>query len=195
MALFGRTRDVNLIKTINRELLGDVITQQASFYKVRLEETTFNLYGEAAGGKFYDGPVIFNCLVERGDQEYPESDLGVDFSWPMTFKFLRDDLLSALDSANQGQGFGTYQQPFIQYGASIQPAAGDVIQYQNGYWEVDNTNTTQFFVGKDPAYPYYDDAGNNPLNDGLENFGYNVGIECVCHYVPSDRVNIILSRM
>ena len=63
MALFGRTRDVNLIKTINRELLGDVITQQASFYKVRLEETTFNLYGEAAGGKFYDGPVIFNCLV------------------------------------------------------------------------------------------------------------------------------------
>ena len=60
------------------------------FYKVRLEETTFNLYGEAAGGKFYDGPVIFNCLVERSDQEYPESDLGVDFDWSVIFKFLRE---------------------------------------------------------------------------------------------------------
>ena len=45
MALFGRARDINLFTTINRELLGDVITQQCSFYKLRLEETTFNLYG------------------------------------------------------------------------------------------------------------------------------------------------------
>ena len=57
MALFGRSRDINLFTTINRELLGDIITQQCSFYKIRLEETTFNLYGEAAGGKFYDGPI------------------------------------------------------------------------------------------------------------------------------------------
>ena len=123
------------------------------------------------------------------------SDLGVDFTWTMTFRFLRDDLLSKLNSANQGQGFGTFQQPFIQYGADIHPEVGDIIQYQNGYWEVDNTNSTQYFMGKDPDYPYYDDANNNPLNPGLENFGYNVEVRCDCHYVPSDRLNIIKSRM
>ena len=131
MALFGRTRDVNLIKTINRELLGDVITQQASFYKVRLEETTFNLYGEAAGGKFYDGPVIFNCLVERSDQEYPESDLGVDFDWSVIFKFLREDLTNA----------------------GVNPEVGDIILYNEGYYQVDNVASNQYFMGKDPSYP------------------------------------------
>ena len=46
--------------------------------------------------------------------------------------------------------------PNIQYGANLQPAVGDVIQYQNGYWELDNTYNTQYFVGKNPDYPYYD---------------------------------------
>jgi hypothetical protein len=39
MALFGRQRDINLFNTINRELLGDVITQQCAFYKYRLDQT------------------------------------------------------------------------------------------------------------------------------------------------------------
>ena len=56
MALFGGARDVSLIRKINRELMGDIITQQCSFYKYRLEETNINIYGEAAGEKYYDGP-------------------------------------------------------------------------------------------------------------------------------------------
>ena len=87
MALFGGTRDINLFTTINKELLGDIINQQCSFYKLKLEQTTFNLYGEAAGGKFYDGPIIFNCLINRADQEYPESEFGVDFNWSIEFIF------------------------------------------------------------------------------------------------------------
>jgi hypothetical protein len=39
------------------------------------------------------GPVLLNCLIERTDQEFPETDLGTDFTWGITFKFLRDDLL------------------------------------------------------------------------------------------------------
>ena len=96
MALFGRQRDINLFTTINRELLGDVITQQCAFYKYVLEKTTINIYGEAADGAFYDGPVLFNALIERSDQEFPEGDLGVDFSWGITFKFLREDLKDAI---------------------------------------------------------------------------------------------------
>ncbi len=168
MALFGRTRDVNLIKTINRELLGDVITQQASFYKVRLEETTFNLYGEASGGKFYDGPIIFNCLVQRDDQEYPESDLGVDFDWSVVFKFLREDLINA----------------------GVNPEVGDLILYNDGYYQVDNVSSNQYFMGKDPSYP----NEPNPLNPGLSDFGGNLSYIIKAHYEPADKFGITKER-
>ena len=194
MALYGGARDVSMFRRVNRELMGSIISQEVIYYKYKLTQTKTNMYGEASEGRNYADPVILFSLIEVGPQESPTSDLGVDFSWTMTFRFLRDDLLSKLNEANQG-GFGTYQQPFIQYGASIHPEVGDVIQYQNGYWEVDNTNATQYFVGKDPDYPYTDDNGNNPLNPGLSQFGYNVEVRCDCHYVPSDRLNIINSRM
>lgn len=194
MALYGGARDVSMFRRVNRELMGSIISQEVIYYKYKITETKSNMYGEAVEGRNYADPIILFALIEVGPQEAPTSDLGVDFTWTMTFRFLRDDLLSKFNEANQG-GFGTYQQPFIQYGANLHPEVGDIIQYQNGYWEVDNTNATQFYVGKDPQYPYTDANGNNPLNPGLDQFGYNVEVRCDCHYVPSDRLNIINSRM
>jgi hypothetical protein len=54
MALFGGQRDINLFTTINRELMGDIITQQCAFYKYKLAETRVNIYGEAANGRHFD---------------------------------------------------------------------------------------------------------------------------------------------
>jgi len=196
MALYGGARDVSMFRRVNRELMGNIISQEVIYYKYKVGETKTNMYGEAFEGRNFADPVMLFAIIDIGDTSSPVSDLGVDFSWPITFRFLRDDLISKLNPANLGQGFGTFQQdPSVTYGAEIHPEAGDIIGYQNGYWEVDNTNATQYTVGKDPNYPYYDAAGNNPLNPGLEYFGWNVEVECTCHYVPSDRVNIILSRM
>ena len=195
MALYGGARDISMFRRVNRELMGSIISEEVIYYKYNITTTKTNMYGESVEGRNFADPVMLFALVDKGPQESPTSDLGVDFTWTMTFRFLRDDLISKLNEANQGQPFNTYQQPNIQYGADLHPEVGDIIQYQNGYWEVDNTNATQFFVGKDPQYPYYDADGNNPLNTGLENFGYNVEIRCDCHYVPSDRLNIIKSRM
>ena len=52
MALFGSSRDISMFRKINRELLGDIITQQCAVYKFRLEETNINIYGEAAEEKY-----------------------------------------------------------------------------------------------------------------------------------------------
>ena len=194
MALYGEGRDISMFRRVNRELMGNIISQEVIYYKYKIGETKTNMYGEAYEGRTFADPVMLFSLIEVGPQESPVSDLGVDFSWTMTFRFLRDDLLSKLNPINQGS-FGTFQNPSLQYGAELHPEVGDIIQYQNGYWEVDNTNATQFTVGKDPDYPYYDANGNNPLNPGLEYFGWDVEVRCDCHYVPSDRVNIILSRM
>jgi hypothetical protein len=194
MALYGEGRDISMFRRVNRELMGNIISQEVIYYKYKVGDTATNMYGEAYEGRTFVDPVMLFALIEVGPQESPTSDLGVDFTWTMTFRFLRDDLLSKLNPINQGS-FGTFQNPPLQYGAEVHPEVGDIIQYQNGYWEVDNTNATQFTVGKDPEYPYYDAAGNNPLNPGLEKFGWDVEVRCDCHYVPSDRLNIILSRM
>jgi len=196
MALYGEARDISLFRRVNRELMGNIISQEVIYYKYQVGETKTNMYGETYEGRNFADPVMLFALIEVGPQESPTSDFGVDFTWKMTFRFLRDDLLSPRLDFNSGMGFGSNLNPLPgTYGAELHPEVGDIINYQNGYWEVDNTNATQFTTGKDPQYPYYDAAGNNPLNPGLENFGWDVEVRCDCHYVPSDRVNIILSRM
>ena len=187
MALYGEARDISFFRHVNRELMGNIISQQCVYYKYKLGETKTNIYGEATEGRYFSDPVILNCLVERADQNYPESDLGVDFQWGIVFKFLRDDLL--------GKNPNTDNLSTNVYGANLVPEVGDIIMYQNGYYEVDNTNANQYFVGKNPDYPNYDDQGNNPLETGLENFGYNVSILCNTHYVPADRLGIQKARM
>ena len=65
MALYGGARDISLFQKVNRELMGNIITQQCVYYKLRLNETKVNMYGEAAGARYYKEPVIFNVLIER----------------------------------------------------------------------------------------------------------------------------------
>jgi len=191
MALYGEARDISLFRHINRELMGNIISQECIYYKYMLGETKVNMYGEATEGRYFMNPVALSCLVERQDQNYPESDLGVDFSWAITFKFLRDDLL--------GKNPDIDNLETNVYGANLVPEVGDIIMYNNGYYEVDGTNANQYFVGKNPDYPYNDDNGNNPLSApdefNLANYGWNTSIICNTHYVPSDRVNIQLSRL
>lgn len=196
MALYGGLRDISMFRRVNRELMGNIISQEVIYYKYKIGETKTNMYGEASEGRTFADPVMLFALVEvvGSAQSAPVSDLGVDFNWPLVFRFLKDDLLSKLSPINQGS-FGTFQNPSLQYGAEIRPEPGDIIAYQNAYWEVDNTNSTQLTTGKDSDFPYYDSNGNNPLNPGLEEFGWSVEVKCECHYVPSDRVNIISSRM
>ena len=162
--MFGGSRDVSLIRKLNRELLGNIITQQASFYKYKLQETKVNLYGEAAGVKYYDGPFLFNCLINRADQTYPVSELGVNYQVGITFSFFRDDLVDA----------------------NVVPEVGDIILYQDAYYGVQSTIINQYFVGKNPDYP----NNTNPLNPGLEEFGSNISIVCETYYIPADKVAI-----
>jgi hypothetical protein len=169
MALFGSSRDISLFRGLNRELMGDIITQQCIYYKFKLDETKVNMYGEASGAKFYHPPVIFNTLISRDDQTHSTSDFGVDFAWSIEFRFFRDDLVEA----------------------NVVPEVGDIIMYQESYYEVDNTNANQYFSGKNPAFP----NNINPLNPGLENFGTSVSIICKTHLVPSDKVQISKERL
>ena len=169
MALFGTQRDVSLFRHLNRELLWDVITQQCVFYQLKIAETKVNIYGEASGARYYEEPVLLNVLIDRGDFSSPVDDFGVTIERPMTFKFFRDDLVDA----------------------SVLPEVGDIIMWYESYWEIDNVNNNQLFVGKDPDYPY----DTNPINPGLDYFGSNISIICTAHYTPADKVQITKERI
>ncbi len=181
MALFGEARDISMFRHVNRELMGNIMSQQVVYYKPDIKETIVNMYGEASREKFWHEPVLLNAIVERSDQTYPDSEIGVDFQWGINFRLLRDDLLNKLEDYNANS----------VYGANLVPEVGDIIMYNQGYYEVDSTNANQYFVGKNPDYPYLDDNGNNPLgNNELDQFGYSVSIICGTHYVPADKLAI-----
>lgn len=131
MALFGTQRDVSLFRHISRELMGDIITQQVGYYIYKIAESATNMYGEALE-KYFDGPLLLNCLITRGDQQWGVSDFGPDVERELTFAFLRDDL--------------------IDY--NLTPDVGDIIMWYDNYYEVDAVTENQLFAGKNPEYPY-----------------------------------------
>ena len=168
MALFGSSRDVSVIRKVNRELLGNVMSQQCTLYKVNLEKTVSNMYGESTGYRYFTEPTLLYCRITRTDPSFELTDIGPNYDRTMTFSFLRDDLVDA----------------------KAYPEVGDILMYYEGYFELEQVYDNQLFVGKDPDYPY----NTNPLNPGLENFGYSVSINCIGHYIPADKVNLTKER-
>ncbi len=149
--------------------MGNIITQQCAIYQFRLEETKVNIYGEAAEEKYYNGPFLFNVLMDRGDQEYGENVEGIQFNQPINFYFLRDDLVEK----------------------DVVPRVGDIILFEEAYYGVQSTIANQYWGGKNPEYPNNDSDGTpNPLNPGLEKFGNNVSVLVSTYYIPADKVAI-----
>ena len=187
MALYGGARDMSLFRNINRELMHNIISQQCVLYKYDLDETQVNIYGEASTEKFYHPPVLLYCLIDTPSQQFPESEFGPNFNWNPTFKFLKDDLLASTSGSCEEDNDNPN-------GANLVTEVGDIIMYQQAYFQIDTVNISKYFVGKDPAYDFKDDSGNNPLEDDLNRFGYNVSVICETHYVPADKVQIQLER-
>lgn len=168
MALYGNEIDMSLFRHLNRELLHDIITQQVAFYKVNIEKTKPNIYGESVDGMFLSEPTLFNCLIKRGDPQFQDTDLGKNFNRTNTFYFLRDDLVDA----------------------NAYPELGDVIFYYGDYYEIEQVNDNQLFTGKDPLHNY----ATNPVNPALEEYGWSVSIGCVATYIPADKLGISIER-
>tara|TARA_R110000744_G_scaffold364272_1_gene472767 strand:+ start:1347 stop:1868 length:522 start_codon:yes stop_codon:yes gene_type:complete len=173
VALYGGSRDISLFRHINRELMHDIISQQIVYHKYNLEETKVNIYGETTSGRIFQEPVLLYTLIERSDQSSPILDGVVNFNQPITFKFLRADLVDA----------------------NVVTEEGDIIQWQNAYWEIDNIISNQYFVGKNPDYPNTDSTGTNPLESDLADFGTSLSLICNAHYVPADRIGLDKQRI
>ena len=163
MALYGKARDVRLFRGLNTELLHRIIEQQVGYYKVKLDDTPANVYGEAQS-KTLIGPVLIKCLLDRGEQTVTDDDFGVDRNRILSARFFRYDLVEQ----------------------NVVPEIGDVILWNENYYEVNNLVENQLVVGKDPSYPY---------SETVDNFGESHSIIANCYWSRPEKWGIKEQRL
>ena len=156
--LFGSQKDFNVLTRIGRELLKDIVEQEIGYYKLSLDDTQANIYGEATDKVFLD-PIKLNCFITRGDQVIDVDEFGPDLNREASFAFIRQDLVDA----------------------NTVPEVGDIVFWQEDYYEVDTVRENQLFLGRDSSY--------NLTNYGSK-FGSSESIIVDCHLTRAEKVGI-----
>jgi hypothetical protein len=167
MALFGGQKDAKFLASINSELLNSVVDTEIELFKLNIEFSDSNLYGESENKSYYDS-ILIPCLIDKQGKTASQDDYGHTYTRTAKFSISRDILVKA----------------------DIYPEVGDIILWDNEYYELDNVDANQYFVGKNPDYP----NEQNPLNPGLANYGNNLSTICITNIVPADRVGITKER-
>ena len=162
MPLFGGSRDVSLFKSMNRELINDIIQTEIAYYKLALNETISNMYGESTKKSYYE-PLRLSCLIEKNDQEWSSDDFGPDVKQIYQYKFLK----SGLENIN------------------LIPEVGDLILYNNDFWEVDTFVENQYIAGKKPEYA---------ISTDTQDFGSSFSIILSTHLSRIEKLNLIPLR-
>ena len=162
MALFGGSRDISLFRHINKELINNIIQQSVGYYKISLDKTESNLYGESLQ-KTYNDPILVNCLIERNAQAWTETEFGTDVTREINVRFLRDILVDI----------------------NLVPQVGDVVLWQENYYELSGIVENQFVVGKDPVYAY----------DDTTDFGSSISIIVTAQYIRPEKLGLKQERL
>ena len=125
-------KDLATIEKFNRELLGEpnisddgIIEQFVILYRVSVYETETNMYGEASEGKVYKQGVKLPCIVDASDFDFNYDDFGPDNRQTVSFAF---------------------QRAYI-FELHLKPEIGDIMQWNDGYFEVDKFNENQLIGG------------------------------------------------
>jgi hypothetical protein len=125
MARFALNRDIRFFEGISRELVDAVVTTAVVLYKLIIEDSKTNLYGESLSKTYYNG-LECNAIIERQDTSVNYEGFGSDQGQTVDFRFNRFTL----------EDTGFY------------PEIGDIIFHNNAYFEVDNVREDQLIGGR-----------------------------------------------
>ena len=126
MGLFYRSRDFQLIEAINEELIGEFVNTEVDVYKYNLYESEVNLYGEARSKVYYQGLRVA-AIIEQEDLAYDTAEYpGAELNQAATFNFLRKTIKDA----------------------DLFMELGDVINWNDSYWEVNGVIENQLVYGQ-----------------------------------------------
>ena len=122
-------KEVDLFDLLNEELIDDILNQYVDIYKVSMDETEENMYGESSK-KFYDKGYRVNCLISF-DQTTNMEDAGPDMMSSVEMFFHRTTLAEA--------GFF--------------PENGDIVDWNNFYYEINSVTEPQL-IGGNPEFKH-----------------------------------------
>ena len=118
-------RDIELFKSIAREVVDDVIQNTIVLFKVNINETKVNIYGESMNKTWYPGVEVY-ALIDKEPESARYEGFGLDTDQNVTFKLDR----------------------WMLEEKGIYPEVGDIINWNSGYFEIDNTNEIQLVGGQ-----------------------------------------------
>lgn len=127
MTLYGRSRDISLFRSLNRELVNEIIDTRVDVIKPEVQQMNDNIYGESTH-KVWSVPVRLHCMISINEQGVNYDEFGPDVTQTGRFAFLRDDLVVA----------------------DIVIEVGDIIHWNNRYWEIDKEVENQYFMKRNP---------------------------------------------
>ena len=163
MALFGSARDASLIRSINNELIVNLIDIEIELYKLVLADTRQNIYGESDQKKYYDS-ISIPCLVARDEKTAIGDDFGLDTTRTGVFGFSRDYLTDR----------------------TIIIEGGDLLLYDNEYYEVDIVHSGNYWKGTNPSTDIGFTTGQR------EEFGYSVEVRVEAHVTQRNKLNLVV---
>jgi len=123
MARFALARDIKFFEGISKELVDAVIETAVVLYKLVIEDSKTNLYGESLSKTYYQG-VECTAIIQRDETTANYEGFGSDANQNVQFRFNR---------------FTLKEKDFY-------PEVGDIIFHNDGYFEIDHV-TEDFLVG------------------------------------------------
>ena len=90
---FVPQKEFDLINSMNEELIDEIVGQSVDVYKVNIDRTDENVYGESTT-KYYDIGFRVNCLILYNDPEIVQEEFGADLNTSIEMYFQRENLAS-----------------------------------------------------------------------------------------------------
>ena len=128
---FVPKKEIDLVNSMNEELIDEIVGQSVDIYKVSIDNTDENIYGESTT-KYYDVGFRVNCLISS-ESEVTQDEFGADVNSNIELYFQRANLSSG--------------------SLNFYPEVGDIVDWNEFYWEIDGVTEPQLIAGH-PNYKH-----------------------------------------
>ena len=121
---FVPQKEIDLIDSMNEELIDEIVGQTVDIYKISMENTDENIYGESST-KYYEKGFRVNCLIQYDEPEINVDEFGTDVNQTIELYFHRTTLKEA----------------------NFFPEVGDIVDWKDVYWEMGGVTEPQLIAG------------------------------------------------
>ena len=122
---FVSQNEIDFIDKVNEELIDEVVGQTVDIYKITVDNTEENLYGESST-KHFDTGFRVNCLILFNAPEVEMMEgVGTDVNTSIDLYFHRNSLKDS----------------------NFFPEIGDIVDWNDFYWEMNGVTEPQLIAG------------------------------------------------